>query len=125
MRPLREYNGDKLIVAFDPESEGTIALELAYSLARARVLMQRSESEGIDASAVHDSVERALQVMEMVRAIKSTLTTASGNIDKARTTIDAMAAQVRGHLEQIDELVRAGGSGDEPEPEPESQRTLI
>ena len=115
-----------LIVAFDPETEGTIALELAYSLARARVLMQRSESEGVDASAVHDSVERALQVMEMVRTVKSTLTGATTNIEKARTTIDAMAAQVRGYLEQIDELVRSPGSGEgAEEPAPESQRTLI
>jgi uncharacterized protein YoxC len=62
----------------------------------------------------------------MVRAIKSTLKTATGNIDKARTTIDAMAAQVRGHLEQIDELVRSPGSGEQAEEAaPESQRTLI
>ncbi len=129
MRPLREYNGDKLIVAFDPETEGTIALELAYSLARARVLMQRSESEGIDASAVHDTVERALNAMEMVRTIKSTLKGATTNIEKARSAIDAMAGQVRAHLEQVDELVRAGETGepggDEAEPEPESQSTLI
>jgi hypothetical protein len=129
MRPLREYNGDKLIVAFDAEGEGTIALELAYSLARARVLMQRSESEGIDASAVHDTVERALNAMEMVRAIKSTLKGATTNIEKARGAIDAMAAQVRGHLEQVDELVRAGAAGDDeparrPAP-PDPQSSLI
>jgi DNA repair ATPase RecN len=132
MRPLREYNGDKLIVAFDPEADGTIALELAYSLARARVLMQRSESEGIDASAVHDTVERALNAMEMVRTIKSTLKGATTNIEKARVAIDAMAAQVRAHLEHVDELVRAGDSGDgdgedapDGTPEPEPQRTLV
>ena len=121
MRPLREYNGDKLIVAFDPEAEGTLALELAYSLARARVLMQRSESEGIDASAVHDTVERALQAMEAVRGIKSTLSGAKTSIDKARDMIDAMAAQVRDHLSHVDELVRA--EADEPsaqEPDPQS-----
>jgi hypothetical protein len=131
MRPLREYNGDKLIVTFDPESEGSIALELAYSLARARVLMQRSESEGIDASAVHDTVERALNAMETVRVIKSQLSGATTSIEKARTAIDAMAAQVREHLTRVDELVRAGEGGDADEdpaavaPEPETQRTLI
>jgi hypothetical protein len=131
MRPLREYNGDKLIVAFDPETDGTLSLELAYSLARARVLMQRSESEGIDASAVHDTVERALNAMEAVRVIKSQLSGATTSIEKARTAIDAMAGQVRDHLERVDELVRAGESGGEVdsdaalEPEPETQRTLI
>ena len=39
MRQLREYNGDKLIVAFDPEGEGTVALELAYSLGSARLYL--------------------------------------------------------------------------------------
>ena len=44
-RPLREYNGDKLIVAYDPD-EGPLALQVAYMLARARVLMARGDGEG-------------------------------------------------------------------------------
>jgi hypothetical protein len=112
MRPLREYNGDKLIVAFDAE-EGELGLELAYSLARARVLMQRSESEGIDAAAIHDTVERALQSMEEVRRIKSTLTGAANNIETARGLIDTMAETVRAQLRQVDELAR-GAEVDEP-----------
>ena len=61
MNPLREYNGDKLIVVFDPEAEATIALEVAYSLARARVLMAQAESPTAStAGAVGDTVERAL-----------------------------------------------------------------
>ena len=59
MPPLREYNGDKLIVTFDPE-EGPLALQVAYTLARARVLMARGDGEGIDGAAVRDTVERAL-----------------------------------------------------------------
>ena len=45
MEPLREYNRDKLIVALDPES-GSLALEVGYRLARARVLMKRSDADG-------------------------------------------------------------------------------
>jgi hypothetical protein len=37
--PLREFNGDKLFVTFDPDDGSTLALEVAYGLARARVLM--------------------------------------------------------------------------------------
>ena len=130
MRPLREYSGDKMIVTFGAEAEGALALELAYSLARARVLMQRSESEGVDAAAVHDTVERALNAMEAVRVVKSQLSGATTSIEKARSAIDTMAEQVRGHLKNVDELVRAGeaaagDAGAGPEPEPESQRTLI
>jgi uncharacterized protein DUF2130 len=124
MRPLREYNGDKLIVTFDPDAEGPLSLELAYSLARARVLMQRSESDGVDTAAVHDTVERALNAMEAVRAIKSTLKGATTNIEKARGALDAMATQVRDHLQHVDELVRAP-EAEADEPAPESQRTLI
>ena len=45
LEPLREYNGDKLVVALDPDG-GTLPLELAYRLARARVLMQRGSEVG-------------------------------------------------------------------------------
>jgi hypothetical protein len=125
MRALREYNGDKLIVAFDPEAEGTVALELAYSLARARVLMTKSDSEGIDASAVRYTVERALNAMETVRAIKNQLTGAKTSIDRSRDLIDTMADQVREHLRDIDRLVAE--EADEPEPpEPRpSQESLV
>jgi hypothetical protein len=129
MRQLREYNGDKLIVTFDPESEGTVALEVAYSLARARVLMSRSESEGIDAGAVRYTVERALNAMETVRAIKNQLTGAKTSIDRSRDLIDTMAEQVREHLRNVDRLVLEG-SAEDGEPAGEeaplvTQETLV
>ena len=115
MRPLREYNGDKLIVTFDPEAEGAIALEVAYSLARARVLMSRAEGDGIDAGAVRDTVERALNAMETVRAVKNQLTGAKTGIDRARELIDTMADQVRDHLRTVDRLVLDGSGAGESE----------
>jgi hypothetical protein len=128
MRQLREYNGDKLIVAFDPEAEGTIALEVAYSLARARVLMSRSETDEVDAKGVRDSVERALNAMERVRAVKNTLTGAQTQIGKAKDVLDDMAEQVREHLRNVDLLVLAGSpEADEPaeqRPEP-AQESLV
>jgi hypothetical protein len=108
MRQLHEYNGDKLIVSFDPEAEGMIALEVAYKLARARVLMSRSDSDGVDAKGVRDSVERALNAMERVRAVKNTLTGAQTQIGKAKDVLDEMAEQVREHLRNVDQLVLAG-----------------
>ena len=54
MHALREYNGDKLIVAYDAD-EGPLALQVAYALARARVLMARGGAEGVDGAAVADS----------------------------------------------------------------------
>jgi hypothetical protein len=132
MRALREYNGDKMIVTFDPEADGALTLEVAYSLARARVLMSKSEAEGVDAAAVRDTVERALNAMESVRAIKNQLTGAKTSIDKARDLIDSMADQVREHLKNVDRLVleatadadRAGAGG-EPEPRVAAQTSLV
>jgi hypothetical protein len=111
--PLREFNGDKLFVTFDPEDGSTLALEVAYGLARARVLMARVADEGIDTSALRAEVERAQGAMENVRRIKSQLTNASNGIENARAFLDAMAAEVRGHLTTIEMLLAEAGAADE------------
>jgi hypothetical protein len=110
--PLREFNGDKLFVTFDPEDGSTLALEVAYGLARARVLMARAGDDGIDAGALRAELERAQGAMEHVRRIKSQLTNATGSIEEARAILDAMASDVRGHLAAIDALLAAAGAGD-------------
>jgi hypothetical protein len=104
-RPLHEYNGDKLLVAYDPEAEERLPLEVAYSLARARVLMKRADGDGIDAGALRDTVERALGAMEEVRRIKQQLTGAETGIGNAKSILDDMAARVRAHLSEIDDLL--------------------
>ena len=78
---LREVGGDKLFVVFDPEDGSRLALEVAYSLARARVLMAKGGVEGLDAPALRAEVERALGAMEDVRRIKLHLTNAAGGIE--------------------------------------------
>ncbi|HEV2060280.1 MAG TPA: DUF2130 domain-containing protein [Solirubrobacteraceae bacterium] len=103
--PLREFNGDKLFVTFDPDEGSTLALEVAYGLARARVLMARAAGGGVDAAALQAEVERAQGAMEDVRRIKSQLTNATTGIEEARRIVDAMAANVRGHLATIEGLL--------------------
>ena len=105
--PLREVNGDKLFVTFDPEDDAPLALEVAYGLARARVLMRRGEAAGLDTDALRAEVERTQQAMEDVRRVKSQLTGATTAIDQARAILDAMASGVRAHLSQIDALLDA------------------
>jgi hypothetical protein len=102
---LREINGDKLFVVYDAEDGSRLALEVAYSLARARVVMAKGGAEGLDASAVRAEVERAMVAMEDVRRIKSQLTSAAGQIEGVQKIVDDMARRVRGHLELIDALV--------------------
>jgi hypothetical protein len=108
MEPLREYNGDKLVVALDPDV-GSLALEVGYRLARARVLMKRSDADGIDATAVADAAERALAALAEERKVKQQLTAAKTNIDKAYDHVDGMTGRVRGLLQEIDTLVRPPG----------------
>jgi len=103
--PLREFNGDKLFVTFDPEDGSTLALEVAYGLARARVLMARAADGGIDEGALRVEVERAQGAMEDVRRIKSQLTNATTGIEEARRIVDVMATNVRGHLTAIERLL--------------------
>jgi len=112
LQGLREYAGDKLIVALDPDGPADLALELAYRLARARVLMKRSDVEGVDAGAVRGAVERALQAMDEVRKVKGQLTGAKTSIDNAYELVDGMAGRVRAHLDEIDVLARAGDPSD-------------
>ena len=110
LQTLREYNGDKLIVALDHEGPAGLALGVGYRLARARVLMKRGDVDGIDAEAVRDSVDRALQAMAEVRRVKAQLTGAKTNIDGAYELVEAMAAKVRQQLEEIDALASGGES---------------
>jgi hypothetical protein len=105
LEALREYNGDKLVVALDPDS-GALPLELGYRLARARVLMKRSDADGIDAGALRSAIERGLAALADERKIKQQLTGAKRNVEGAYGLVEAMAARVRGYLEEIDTLVR-------------------
>jgi hypothetical protein len=108
LEPLREYNGDKMVVALDPDA-GPLPLAYAYRMARARVLMKRSDADGIDAEAVRATAERALAALSDERKIKNQLTGAKTGIDKAYGIVEAMSARVRALLEEIDALVRPAG----------------
>jgi hypothetical protein len=120
MEPLREYDGDKLVVALDPDA-GSLPLEVAYRLARARVLMKTSEADGIDVAAVTAAAERALAALSEERKVKQQLTGAKTSIDKAYDHVDSMTARVRGLLQEIDALVRPA---DEAAPPPDDQLEL-
>jgi hypothetical protein len=114
-RPLREFNGDKMFVVYDAGDDARLALEVAYALARARVLMNRGEDEAVDPAAVRAEVERALGAMEDVRRIKTQLTNASGSIEESRRILDSMAGGVRGHLTAIGQLLAAAGAATRPD----------
>jgi hypothetical protein len=109
MLPLREYNGDKMVVTFDPE-EGALGLQVAYALARARVLLRRADGDGIDSEAVRATAERALQSLGEVQRIKQQLTASKTAVDKAAEIVDGMAGAVKAHLAEIQALVAAASA---------------
>lgn len=111
--PLREYNGDKLFVVFDPYERSRLALEVAYSLARARVLMARGGTSGVEPAVLRAEIERALGAMEDVRRVKQQLTAATTSLKGADSILDGMASAVRGHLAQIESLLAAADAGAE------------
>jgi hypothetical protein len=115
LEQLREYNGDKLVVALDGDG-GTLALELGYRLARARVLMKRSDADGLDADALRVAVERALGALADERKVKQQLTGAKGNIERAYGLVESMAGRVRDHLGEIDTIVRPADADPATEP---------
>jgi hypothetical protein len=106
MLPLREYNGDKMVVTYDPD-EGPLGLQVAYALARARVLLRRADGEGIDSEAVRAASERALQELGEVQRIKQQLTASKTSIDKAADIVDGMAGAVKAQLAEIQALAAA------------------
>jgi hypothetical protein len=108
IQPLREVQGDKLFVSYDPEEGSRVALEVAYGLARARVLMARGGADGVDAAAVAEVTERALGALRDTQKVKQQLTGATTSIDTARKVLEAMEDQVKGHLAQIESLLAAG-----------------
>lgn len=101
LRPLREYNGDKLIVCFDPDDGSTLALEVAYALARARVLLRRGDADGVDTGKLAELVERAAGALDDARKVKLSLTGARTSIETARELLEAMERRVREHLTAI------------------------
>jgi hypothetical protein len=112
--PLREVNGDKLFVVYDPE-EGRLALQVAYSLARARVLMAHGDAEGLDATALRAEVERAVGALEDGRRIRQQLTHAVNGVEAAREILDGMERRVKAHLAQVDVLLTGADEGEPDE----------
>jgi hypothetical protein len=102
-----EFNANKVFCVYDPDDGSTLSLEVAYTLARARVLMARDDGDGLDTVALRTEVERATQALEEVRKIKVQLTNASTGIENARGLVDTMADTVRTHLAQVDTLLGA------------------
>lgn len=109
---LVEYEGNKLIVAVDRDQPESLALEVAYRLAAARVAMSRERDLTVDAAAVRDAAAEAVHCLKQAQAIRSTLTGIKTSSDKARATLDEMVESVRARLERIESLIEVADAED-------------
>lgn len=102
---LIEYEGNKLIVAVDRDEPDGLALEVAYRLAAARVLMGRERDLTVDPAEVRVAAEEAVSCLKQAQSIKSTLTGIKTSSEKARASLDEMVEGVRARLERIETLI--------------------
>jgi hypothetical protein len=115
MHALSEYHGDKLIVSWNPDEGSALTLEVAYMLARARVLLARAGAdERLDAAAIAQQADKALQALKDVRKIRSNLTAATKGIGAAGEVLDSLEKAVRGHLDEIRALLTAASDDEAP-----------
>jgi hypothetical protein len=102
---LLEYEGNKLIVAVDPDEPEPLVLETAYCLARARVLAAGESELTVDASGVRAASSEALMALRERQTITKSLTGARKNVDRAQEVLDEMTDRVRERLERIEVLI--------------------
>ena len=124
MRPLQELHGNKLVVTYDPDEGAALSLETGYALARARVLMSRAETAGVDGAAIEEAAARAIELLGQVKTIKASLTGAKTQIDRSAEAVDAMSRAVRDQLDAVCELAKSGDGPVDPHQPSEPQVTL-
>jgi hypothetical protein len=109
---LTEYEGNKLIVAVDPEEPDALGLKLAYRYARLRVLMSRDGALEVDAAGVRDAAETAQAALKRAQAIRLALSNIDKSSKKARDGIDGMVADIEFELGRIEGLIAAADERD-------------
>ncbi len=106
---MSEYEGNKLIVAVDPEEPDALGLRLAYRYARLRVLMERESSLEVDAAGVRDAAETASAALKRAQAVRLALSNIDKSSKKAREGVDSMVLDVEAELARIENLIAAPG----------------
>ncbi len=115
---MHEYQGNKLVVAVDPEQPDGRALELAYRYASLRVRAARESAAGVDAVAVRTAASEARDAIAGFKTVKSALTSATSNVERARTGVEAIERDLIDRLDRIEGAIEdAGELGADPERE--------
>jgi hypothetical protein len=103
--PLREYEGNKMLVTLDKETLDQRPLELAYRYARCRCLMAREQTLEVDAAGVRAATDEALSALNEAQRIRRALTSISDTASGTRQTFDSMLERVKASLERVEALI--------------------
>ncbi|MFA6458255.1 MAG: hypothetical protein WCV72_02590 [Patescibacteria group bacterium] len=104
---FRDYPGQRTICVLDKEYPDATALEVAYKLARAKLLLslqtKEMKSEAVDLVAINTLIEEITKKLSEFAGIQSTLTKASTAIDGAKTQIEGMKNELQVKLQELAE----------------------
>lgn len=104
---LRDYPNNRTICVLDKEVVDPIALEVAYKLGRAKLLLQLKakdmKSESIDLVAINTLIDEIGKKVKEFSGIKSVLTKASTTIGEAQDQIETMKDELISKLEELAE----------------------
>jgi len=105
---FRRYDGEKIICSI-PVEEYPLALEIAYKVARAELVLSTLREEvRLDPSKLKDKVVEIQGQLDTIRAVKSTLTGATGKIDDAKGDLKKMETSIREIIGEILDMVKTG-----------------
>jgi hypothetical protein len=107
---LHEYEGNKLLIAVDRDDPDDLGLEIAYRYARCRVLMARDRDLTVDAAGVRDAAEEAVSALKRAQSVRLALTGATDSVERARSGLDELVAEVHERLARIESLVAEAGT---------------
>lgn len=104
---FRDYPNKRTICVLDKEIIDPIALEVAYKLARTKLLLglqaKEMKSESINIMAINILINEIKNNLSEFTTVKGNLTKATGAIANAQTQIDAMKANLINKLEDLSE----------------------
>ncbi len=107
---FRDYSNNKTICILDKEIYDSIALEVAYKLARTKLLIglkvKEMKSEEVDLDSINLMIDEITKKLGDFATIKGVLTKATGSIDNAKTQIDNMKSELISMLEELSEKTK-------------------
>lgn len=107
---FRRFQGNKIVCSV-PEDDYSLALEIAYKMARTElILFLRKEEVKLDPSQLKEKVTRIQSQLDMMRSVKTSLKGAKGKIDDASGDLKEMEGSIRETIGEIMDMIEAESS---------------